>query len=323
MLEYQSNMFLIDPREKFVLRGGQAGRIYFFQLAKFRQWLNSPFFNSQGVSIYLPIASRKQLDIVRLESRFLLESQIHFVERPFEDWLDIIKTVQGDRIQLSRGTTELGKASPQQKIHPQANVHPSAIIEGEVHRGALIGPQCYIGPHSVVGEDTCLASGVHVYSKVRIGLGCQIESGVVLGSHGFGFGSDDQLIPHLSGVEIANEVFIGANSVIAAGCLQPTRIGSQVALDSFVQIGHHAQIGDGVKMASQSGIGGSTHVGDHTLIAGGAQISDGLMIGSHVKVAAKAGVIEDVPSHSTIGGFPSMTITRWHRLNQIFKKLLP
>lgn len=172
-------------------------------------------------------------------------------------------------------------------------------------------------PPAQVADDAVLESGVVVLPGVRIGARVRLGVGTVVGRPGFGFAAapDGSLhpIPHLGGVLIEDDVWIGAYCTIDAGVLLPTRIGADSKLDSHVHVGHNVELGRRVRVAAQVGLAGSVRVGDDVMLGGQAGVADHVRIGVGARIAAKAGVIGDVPAGATYAGYPAVERQRWLR----------
>lgn len=215
------------------------------------------------------------------------------------------------------------------QIHPSAKVHPSAVVEGSIAQNVTVGANCYVAEGSIIEENSVLETGVNIYENVKIGKSCILQSGVVIGSRGFGFRQSSEpsksskrllAVPHFGGVVLSDEIQIGANSVVASGFLEPTLIGERSCIDSLVQIGHNVVLGGDCYMASQSGIAGSTTLGNGVRVAGGAQIAGHLKIGDGVTITAKAGVIRSVEAGAMVSGYPAMEHGLWKRLVVKFRR---
>ena len=223
-------------------------------------------------------------------------------------------------------------------IHPTASIHPSAEVDDE----ADIGPHVSIGPHTTVGKRACIGTNVAIGARCRIGEGTWIfanatlydlvslgngvivHGGVVIGSDGFGYFQGDGgaiKIPQVGGVEIGDDVEIGANSTIDRATMGMTRIGRGTKIDNLVQIGHNVVIGDHVTICAQVGIAGSTVVESGTLIGGQAGLSDHIHVGAGSRIGGQAGVTKSIPSGSTVSGYPARPHNQARRIEAAIKRL--
>jgi UDP-3-O-[3-hydroxymyristoyl] glucosamine N-acyltransferase len=190
------------------------------------------------------------------------------------------------------------------------------LTPSEIHPSAWISQNVLIPDSVKIGENCVLHSGVNLYPNVEIGSGTILHSGVVVGSRGFGFyecNGEQIAVPHFGGVVIGNNCEIGPNSVVAAGFLEPTRLGDFCKLDSFVQIGHNCIVGNNAVFCSQSGLAGSVIVEDDVTLAGGAQVAGHLTLGKGCIIAAKAGVTKSIKPGAKVAGFPAVPIEEWRR----------
>ena len=120
-----------------------------------------------------------------------------------------------------------------------------------------IYPQVYIGEGVVIGDHTTIYAGAKIYYGCVIGSGCTIHAGTVIGADGFGFapnGDNYNKVPQIGNVVIEDNVEIGANACIDRATMGSTRIKKGVKLDNLVQIAHNVVVGENTVMAAQCGI---------------------------------------------------------------------
>lgn len=233
-------------------------------------------------------------------------------------------------------------------FYSKAKTYPNKIMPSAyISDSATIGSNCYIGhnvvieAHAVIGDNCVIESGTFIdygvvignraliYSNVSIsysiiGDDVVILPGARIGQDGFGFATDKGIrkkIFHTGMVKIGNNVEIGSNTTIDRGSMNDTVIGDLCRIDNLVQIGHNAIIGRGSIIVAQVGISGSTTIGAYCALGGQSGISGHIVLGDKVQVAAKAGVIKDVESGVTVGGFPAVPIRDWHKQSVIMKQL--
>ena len=186
-------------------------------------------------------------------------------------------------------------------VHPTAFISPGAQLGSGVSIGpgcyvddgcqldenVILGANCSVGRGSKIGANSRIFANVSIYHYVSIGEHCIFHSGVVVGSDGFGYASENRQwvkIPQLGRLVIGNRVEIGANSCIDRGALNDTLIGDGVKIDNLCHIAHNVEIGDHAAMAACSGIAGSSTIGKYTTLSGRASIIGHLTIaeGSHI-----------------------------------------
>ncbi len=228
---------------------------------------------------------------------------------------------------------------PPPGIHPTAWVSPHAMIEATVFVGAqavieagaiigrhvIIGPGCVIESGVRIGEETHLRANVTLCKGTQLGMRVLIHPGAVIGSDGFGLANDKGQwvkIPQLGGVDVGDEVEIGANTTIDKGSLGNTIIHRGVKLDNQIQIGHNVEIGEHTAIAGCVGIAGSTRIGRYCMIGGGVGIVGHIEIADRVQITGGSIVLQSIPEPGVYSsGTPLQLTPRWQRNYHRFKQL--
>ena len=220
---------------------------------------------------------------------------------------------------------------PNARVHSTARIGAGSQIDAGavIGRGVEIGERCHIAFNTVVGDgvrlgDDCRIGANTSISHAIIGKRVEIETGVTIGSQGFGFVPSAKGLTRmlqLGRVIIEDDVQIGANCAIDRGATGDTVLGAGSVLDNLVQIAHNVQLGRHCVVCAQVGIAGSTIVGDGVMIGGQSGVSDHLSIGAGAHIAGKSGVIRDVEPSSVVGGFPAVAVKDWHRQTVAISRL--
>lgn len=221
--------------------------------------------------------------------------------------------------QYAAGVDASASVHPSAEVDSTAYIGPGAVIEAHarVAEHAVIGAGCVVGEGSEIGARSRLFPNVVIYHGCFIGADCSVHSNTVIGADGFGFAPNQgqwTKIHQLGGVEIADEVEIGACTCIDRGALGNTVIGRGVKIDNMVQIAHNVQIGDYTAMAACSAVAGSAVIGKHCTIAGGAGIVGHVTIADRSHVTARSLVtksIDEAGSYSS--GTPFSDSRSWRR----------
>lgn len=216
-------------------------------------------------------------------------------------------------------------------IHPSAVIAPSAhvshdttigphvVIEesARIEAGCTLSAGCYIGQNAQLGQGCHLFPHVTVLEGSVIGKRVILQSGVVIGSLGFGYKTDSAgshtFIPHLGTVIIEDDVEIGANSTIDRAQLGSTLIGKGTKIDNQTHIAHNVTVGARNLIVAQVGIAGSSSTGDDVVLAGKVGVNDHVHLGSKVIVTAFSAVSKNLPQPGVYGGIPAEAFAGYKR----------
>ncbi len=224
--------------------------------------------------------------------------------------------------------------SAQSGVHPTAVIAASAVVAEDVcigphttvgervrlDSGSSIGPGVTIGDDCRVGSGSRLFSNVSIYHGVSIGCNTTIHANSVIGADGFGFANDNGRwvkIHQLGGVEIGNNVEIGACTTIDRGALGNTVIEDGVIIDNHVQIAHNVRIGENTAMAAFSGIAGSTNIGKNCVFAGQAGAVGHITVADGVVAMARCTISKSTTKAGSYSSGLLMDETRQWRRNAV------
>lgn len=246
--------------------------------------------------------------------------------------------VENPRLAQAKILTFFRPAEKLQDDRGKAWIHPTAII----NKGVVLSPFCYIGEGVIIGENTTLYPGVHIGPHSKVGKDCILypnvvlrertiigdrvilESGVAIGSDGFGYqqnGDRRIKVPQVGNVLIEDEVEIGANSTVDRATMGTTHIKKGTKIDNLVHIAHNCVIGENCVVVAGTGISGSVEIGDRVTIAGQVGTVGHITIGSDSVVLGKSGVTKDIPPGSFVSGFPAKPHREELKIQALVEKL--
>ncbi|TRW96176.1 UDP-3-O-(3-hydroxymyristoyl)glucosamine N-acyltransferase [Paracoccus sp. M683] len=242
-------------------------------------------------------------------------------------------------------------------IHPTAIIHETA----EIGKGAAIGPfvtigrdvrvgarariaeHVSIGRGTVIGDDALILPGARIAHGVTAGDRLIVQPGAVIGSDGFSFvtpeesgveeirrtlGHRDQArdqhwtrIHSLGGVEIGDDVEVGANSTIDRGTIRATQIGSGTKLDNLVHVGHNVVVGQDALLCGQVGIAGSCRIGDRVVLGGQCGVSDNTEIGDDVIAGGATKIFTRIPAGRVVLGNPAVKMETQLEIQKATRRL--
>ena len=184
-----------------------------------------------------------------------------------------------------------------------SEIHPTAIIENGASIGVdvKIGPYCYIGGNTVLGDRILLESHVVVTGYTEVGEG----------THIFPFASIGHSPQDLKYEGELSRLKIGSNNVIrehvtmnpgtqGGGLL--TKVGNDCLFMVASHVAHDCLVGDNVVLVNNATLGGHVNIGDFAIIGGLAAVHQFVRIGRHSMIGGCSGVENDVIPYGSIVG---------------------
>jgi len=183
-------------------------------------------------------------------------------------------------------------------------IHPAAFVEdgAEIGIGVAIGPGAVIGPHTRIGDGTSIGSHALITGWTRIGRGCRIHHGAVLGSPP----QDLKYSGERSYLEVGEHTevreYVTAN--LATEPEATTRIGSRCLLMAYAHVAHNCQIGDHVVLANAVQMAGYVTIDDWAIVGGGTVIHQFVRVGRHSMIGGGSRIPQDIAPFVRAAGSP-------------------
>lgn len=196
---------------------------------------------------------------------------------------------------------------PTAKLGHDVSAYPNVYIGKSVLIGdrSVLLPGVFLGDRVEIGNDCVLHPNVVVRDGCRLGNRVILHAGVVIGSDGFGYAGSGEhriKIPQVGIVEVEDDVEIGANTTIDRATLGRTLIGRGAKIDNLVQIAHNVTVGANSVIAAQAGIAGSTKLGKNVTLAGQVGVVNHIEIGDGAIIGPQSGVPQSVPAGALLSG---------------------
>jgi len=233
------------------------------------------------------------------------------VDNPYLAFLKVLNLFAVSAVErYPRGIHSTAVIDESARIGKDVSVGAYAVIGPGVRvgDGSTIMPHVCICENASIGDNCLIYPNVTIREGCQIGNNVILHSGAVIGSDGFGYARDGEVyrkIPQIGIVKIEDDVEIGANSTIDRATTGITVIKRGVKIDNLVQIAHNVVIGENSVIAAQVGISGSTELGKNVVLAGQAGLVGHIKIGDRAMVGAQGGVTKSIPADTKVSGYPA------------------
>lgn len=315
IVEGDSNILVHKPAK---IEEGEAGAISFFANPKYEEYVYNCKSSILLVSKDFNPREKLPMTLIRVDDVYaslsiLMEHFGNLMEEGKED---------NELISPQAFIHPSAKVAATAKIEAFAYIGAGAIIGEGVH----IYPQVYIGAEVEIGDNSILYPGTRVYKGCKIGQNCILQSNAIIGSDGFGFAPQAdgsfKKIPQLGIVELGDGVEVGANTVIDRATMGATVIENGVKLDNLIQIAHNVRIGANTVIAAQAGIAGSTKLGENCMIGGQVGLVGHIEIAKGTKIQAQSGINKSIKQENSAWfGAPAQPYKDFLRSHAVFKQL--
>ena len=182
-------------------------------------------------------------------------------------------------------------------------------------KGAKIGNNCrilpgaYIGGEVEIGDNCYVGSGTRLVGEVHIGDNVVIRENTVIGADGLSTDRDEDgkalTMVQFGSVIIEANVQIGANSVVARGTIDETRICKGAKIDCCSFISHNVIVGEDTFVVGETIMFGSSSTGKQSFISGNSTIRNGRHIGDKAVIGMGAVVVRNIADGAVVKGNPA------------------
>ncbi|MCS7169306.1 MAG: acyl-ACP--UDP-N-acetylglucosamine O-acyltransferase [Candidatus Kapabacteria bacterium] len=182
--------------------------------------------------------------------------------------------------------------------------HPTAVVspQARIASGVRIGPYSLVEEDVEIGEDCEIASHVVLARGTRLGQGCRVFTGAVIGNPP----QDLKYSGEQTFVFIGDRTTIREFATINRGTRATGKVlvGSDCLIMAYCHIAHDCVIGDHVILSNVTQLAGHVTIGEWAVLGGVVKVHQFCSIGKHAMVAADAKIVKDVPPYALVGRDP-------------------
>ena len=188
------------------------------------------------------------------------------------------------------------------KIHPSAIVDKNAEIEDDV----VIGPFTIIGPEVKIRKGVKIASNVVVDGRTDIGNNCRIFHSAVIGTIPQDLKYKGENTKTIIGDGTIVREFVTINRSTSID--NPTKIGENCLLMTYVHVAHNCQIGNYVILANSVNLAGHVLIEDRASIGGMTPVHQFVRIGCYSFIGGFSRIAQDVAPYTKGTGIPYKSV---------------
>ena len=182
------------------------------------------------------------------------------------------------------------------------NIHPTAVVDpGAVLGGHVtIGPFAFIDRDTQIGDDCVIGPHSVILRYTSLDRDCRVHACAVLGD----LPQDLAFKDEPSYVKIGKHCVLREGVTIHRGTKADTStvLGDNCFLMANSHLGHNVRLGDGVIIANGALLAGYVDVGERAFISGNAVIHQFVRVGRLSMLSGCSGIGKDVPPFCTTVG---------------------
>ena len=179
----------------------------------------------------------------------------------------------------------------------------------ELGESVVIEPGAFIDHNVRIGDGSWICANAVIRHGAVIGENVLVREGAVIGSEGFTMAPSEDGRPFrlhcLAGIELADNVEIGANTTIARGQSRNTLVGAWTKVDDQAYFAHDVVLGEQVTITSGVTLGGFVEIGDGAYLGMNCTVKHLLTIGAKTTIGMGSVVTRDLPEGVVAFGSPA------------------
>ena len=181
-----------------------------------------------------------------------------------------------------------------------------------IGKNVTIMPGVYISGEVTIGNNVYIGAGAKLVGEIIIGCNVVIRENAVIGADGLSTDREKDgkaiTMPQFGRVILENNVQIGANTVIARGAIDDTRICKGAKIDNSCFISHNTTVGEDTFIVGETIMFGSSSVGKRCLVSGNSVLANFVNIGDDCVLGMGSVALKSIPDKKIAFGSPVKTM---------------